>query len=86
MAQRDPSKTEKATPKRRKKARGKGNVPKSQELTKALTILAGSVGLLCYIDFLAKDMQTIFRHFLGNAFGFNPNQQNVIKLLMWLAG
>lgn len=86
MAQSDPSRTEKATPKRRNKARKKGNVPKSQELTKALTILAGSVGILFYIDFLAKDMQTIFRHFLGNAFGFNPNQQNVIDLLMWLAG
>ena len=41
----DPSKTERATPKRRNKARTEGNVPKSQDLTKTATILAGMLGL-----------------------------------------
>lgn len=85
MAQRDPSRTERATPKRRNKARNKGNVPKSQELTKTLTILTGSVGLLFYIDFMAESMQAIFRHFLGNAFGFSPNRQNIMDLILWVS-
>ena len=37
--QKDPSKTEKATPKRVSKQRAEGNVPKSQELGKAVSRL-----------------------------------------------
>ena len=38
-------KTEEATPKRREDERKKGNIPRSQDMTSALTITAG-VGLL----------------------------------------
>ena len=41
----DPSKTERATPKRRNKARREGNVPKSQEMTKTVTIVVGLLGM-----------------------------------------
>ena len=39
-------KTEQATPKRRKEAREKGQVPRSRELNTTLVLLAGSVGLI----------------------------------------
>jgi flagellar biosynthesis protein FlhB len=41
----DPSKTEKATPKRRSEARKKGNVAKSTDLNGAVVLAAGLVGL-----------------------------------------
>ena len=40
-------KTEKATPKRRREARRKGNVPKSKELPSVAVLIAG-VGVLAY--------------------------------------
>ena len=61
---RDPSKTESATPKRVKKAREKGNVAKSPELSKTITLLAGFMALYAYIGIIATEMQGIFRHFL----------------------
>ncbi|MFP4237417.1 MAG: EscU/YscU/HrcU family type III secretion system export apparatus switch protein, partial [Desulfonatronovibrio sp.] len=45
MPQKDPSKTEEATPKQRKKAREEGNVPKSQELSKIVGLLGGIIAL-----------------------------------------
>lgn len=85
MAQKDPSKTERATSKRRNKARDKGNVPKSQEVTKTLTILAGLMGLVGYIETLGNHMQMLFRHFLGNLTGFVPEPGNVYAMGLWLA-
>ncbi|MEG1244030.1 MAG: EscU/YscU/HrcU family type III secretion system export apparatus switch protein, partial [Oscillospiraceae bacterium] len=45
MAAGGESKTEKASPKKRKDERKKGNVYKSQDIVNALTILAAFVGL-----------------------------------------
>ena len=45
MPQQDPSRTEQATPKRRRKARGEGNVPKSQEVPKTFVTMAGTIAL-----------------------------------------
>ena len=42
----DPSKTEKATPKRRSKLREEGNVAKSQEFRKTMTLVGE---LQCYM-------------------------------------
>ena len=42
----DPSKTEEATPKRKNKQRQEGNVPKSQELGKAVSLTCGLAALL----------------------------------------
>ncbi len=82
---RDPSKTESATPKRIKKAREKGNVAKSAELSKTITLLAGFMALYAYIGVIATDMQSLFRHFLQNDFAFSPEPGNVINLMRWLA-
>ena len=56
---RDPSKTESATPKRVKKAREKGNVAKSPELCKAITLLAGFMALYAYIGTISTEMATL---------------------------
>ena len=82
---RDPSKTENATPKRIKKSREKGNVAKSQELSKTITLLAGFIGLYAYIHVLSTEMQGLFRHFLQNDFAFTPDPGNVANLMRWLA-
>jgi flagellar biosynthetic protein FlhB len=82
----DPSRTEAATPKRVNKARNKGTVHKSQEVTKTLTILGGLIGLTFWIQFMAKDLAALFRHFLSTAVtGFVPTQTEVMRLNIWLA-
>ena len=53
---RDPSKTEKATPKRRDKAREKGSVPRSQELPKLTVLMAGLFVLRILIGDLGDDL------------------------------
>ena len=82
---RDPSKTEQATPKRVKKARGKGNVAKSAEVSKTVTLLAGFIMLYAYAGTIATEMQGLFRHFLQNDFAFTPDPSSVIYLMRWLA-
>ena len=85
MPQKDPSRTEKATPKRRSKAREEGNVPKSQELTKAVTTAVGLVALSGYMPVIARHMHLVFRHFLGQSPGFNINEQSVYALLIYVS-
>lgn len=52
----DPSKTEKATPKRRKKAREEGQVPKSEELSKFVILLFALVVVYMMMDTLTESM------------------------------
>ncbi len=82
----DPSKTEKATPKRIRKARDEGNVAKSQELTKAMTIVAGLLGLTVCISYIGKDMLALFRHFMTESVNFEVTDANINNLGIWLAG
>lgn len=78
MAQKDPSKTEQATPRQVQKAREKGNVHKSQEVAKAVTILAGLVALSIWIKFIGTEMADIFRYFFGEAImTFRPTTDDV---------
>ncbi|GAB6059553.1 flagellar type III secretion system protein FlhB [Desulfonatronum parangueonense] len=60
MPQSDPSRTEQATPKQRNKAREKGNVPRSQELSKVTVLLGGFLALFFMIQFMIVHMQTLF--------------------------
>jgi len=60
MPQSDPSKTEQATPKQRDKAREKGNVPCSQELSKVTVLLGGFLALLLMIQIMVNQMQGLF--------------------------
>lgn len=62
----DPSKTERATPKRRNKARREGNVPKSQEMTKTVTIVVGLLGMYLYFPVIVEHVSRVFRYFFAN--------------------
>lgn len=55
----DPNRTEQATPKRRNKARQEGNVPKSQELPKPVTLLAGLLVLRLCLDSIHSEMERL---------------------------
>ncbi len=53
----DPSKTEKATPRRRQKAREEGQVLKSQDVPIAISLIAVSVILVFYLPFVFKKLK-----------------------------
>ena len=78
--QTDPSRTEEATPKRRNKQRQEGNVPKSQELGKAVSLMGGMSVLYVWIGPMSEKLKGLFRHFLSHAGEFDPNPQNVYSL------
>ena len=80
--QKDPSKTEEATPKRIRKQRGEGNVPKSQELGKAVSLLGGMSILYAWIGPMSEAIKKLFRHFLSHAWEFDPNPENVYSLTL----
>ncbi|MEZ0575087.1 flagellar biosynthesis protein FlhB [Halodesulfovibrio aestuarii] len=61
MPQSDPSKTEKATPKKRDKTREDGDVAKSQEVPKAATTLAGIIIVYAWIGVINERIQSIMR-------------------------
>lgn len=82
--QKDPSKTEEATPKRIRKQRGEGNVPKSQELGKAVSLLGGMSILYAWIGPMSEAIKKLFRHFLSHAWEFDPNPENVYSLTLEL--
>jgi len=52
--------SEAATPRRREKERGKGNIPKSQDLTSAIMITAGVVLLGLFSKSIMSHLQSIF--------------------------
>ena len=79
-AQKDPSRTEEATPKRVKKQREEGNVPKSAELGKAVSLVGGMMALSVWIGPMSDAIKNVFRRFLVHAWEFDPNPQNVYIL------
>ena len=79
-AQKDPSRTEEATPKRVKKQRQEGNVPKSAELGKAVSLVGGMMALSVWIGPMADSIKAVFRRFLVHSWEFDPNPQNVYIL------
>lgn len=85
MPQSDPSKTEKATPKRRKKSRDEGNVAKSQEVTKALSIIAALVGFYFWFGVIYEQLNIIFSHFFGRAIPMEVSPEVTYRLFVWLA-
>jgi flagellar biosynthetic protein FlhB len=86
MPQQDPSRTEQATPKRRRKARGEGNVPKSQEVPNTFVTMAGTIALYVYMDHIASEMMGLYEHFFRNAVMFEATPQAVYDLLLWISG
>lgn len=85
MPQSDPSKTEQATPKRRKKARQKGNVAKSQELGKVVSTLAGMYGLYAWIGVIYDSLHKIMVRFLRDSMQFTTTPETVYDLFKWLS-
>lgn len=79
-AQKDPSRTEEATPKRVKKQRQEGNVPKSAELGKAVSLVGGMMALSVWIGPMSEAIKNVFRRFLVHSWEFDPNPQNVYVL------
>ena len=72
--QQDPSRTEEATPKRIRKQRSEGNVPKSAELGKAVSLTAGLIILTLWIGPLKTNLGELLRRFLDctRIFELNP--------------
>lgn len=85
MAQQDPSKTEKATPKRRNKARNKGSVPKSGEITKAFLLLVGLISMYLYIKYISKELMYLFSFLLKSSFTFVATSDSVYGLFMTIS-
>jgi flagellar biosynthetic protein FlhB len=83
--QSDPSKTEKATPKRRNKQRNEGNVPKSQETTKAMSLTAGLIGMYLGIGVVAKELKVLYLHFFQHATEYSITEQSVMDMAFWIA-
>jgi flagellar biosynthetic protein FlhB len=82
----DPSKTERATPRRINKARNEGNVKKSQEVTKVLTLVCGITGLFFWLRFIGDEMGALYRHFFSTAIlTFNPVPSDVLALGAFIA-
>lgn len=83
MAEKDPSKTEEATPKRIKKARGEGSVAKSQEMGKAMTLLAGLIAMNFAINTYYEQFYEIFQWFFTKGFSIELTQNKVYMLFFW---
>lgn len=86
MPQSDPSRTETATPKQRNKARQKGNVPRSQELSKVTVLLGGFVTLLFFTGFVAEQMRGLFVWSFSENLSTQLTPQNIYLLFQVLAG
>jgi len=85
MPQRDPSRTEKATPKRRSKARQEGNVPKSTELSKAISIFAGLIGLKFFLGIIHSHLVNVYLYFLHQNLNLTLNPTNVMQLFVFVS-
>ena len=76
----DPSKTEKATPRRRQKAREEGQVAKSQDIPISLSLVAIFLALLFYIPFAFKRLYELFVYFLSDPI-YNIPENNLLTIL-----
>ena len=83
MPQSDPSKTERATPKRRKKARGEGNVPKSQELSKSVLLIGGLLALYMSMGTNYRKMQQVMAWFFGPGISMEFNETTIYNLFIY---
>lgn len=82
MPQSDPSKTERATPKRRDKARKEGNVPKSQELSKSIILIGGLLALYVSMGVNYREMRKAMTWFLGPGMATEFSETSIYNLLL----
>jgi len=83
MPQEDPSKTEKATGKRRKKQRDEGNVPKSDEFSKAIILLFALLALRFLIGFYRDQFVEIYEWTFREAIGMEVGKAEAYSLFVW---
>ena len=83
--QKDPSKTEKATPRREQKMRNEGNVPRSQELPRMVSLYGGMALLTAWIGAIQDGALDLFRRFYGGGWDFEPTIENVRDLAIDLS-
>ncbi len=83
--QADPSRTEQATPKRLNKQRQEGNVPKAQELSKFISLVAGLVVLFLWIETMGAEIMSLYRHFLTRSYTFQADPESVYALVIWIS-
>ncbi len=80
MSQQDPSRTERASSKRRNKARGEGSVPKSQELPKPFLLLIGLLMVQFYLGTIRSEIEDLMRWFFQEGFVFELTPTSVYAL------
>ena len=83
--QKDPSKTEKATPRREQKMRNEGNVPRSQELPRMVSLYGGMALLTAWVGHIQDGVLGMFRRFYGGGWNFEPTIENVRDLAVDLS-
>ncbi len=83
MSRQDPSRTEAATPKRIKKAREEGSVPRSAEVSKVVVLLVGVVAMRYMGEYYYKNINEIFRWFFVEGVQQTLDQQTVYRMFLW---
>jgi len=83
MSREDPSRTEKATGRRIKKARDEGSVAKSGEVAKVIGLLVGALALRYFIPFMYKNMVEVFEWFFTEGTRQELNPQTVYRLFVY---
>lgn len=81
MAQHDPSRTEKATPKRLNKAREEGSVAKSQELPKPIILFLALLTIRFYLTTIRAEMENLMRWFFHDGFNLEMTRASALVLL-----
>lgn len=83
--QQDPSKTERATPKRLGKARKKGSVAKSQELPKVVVLIVAVIFLYHYVGRLGLELQEIYIWAFKTGFTTTVTPASVYETMVMLS-
>ncbi len=74
-------KTIPATPYRRQKAREKGNVPRSTEVSSAMLLLVIIPLFLWLGTYMSEGFSTIYKYFLGECGNLEVNSENLISII-----
>lgn len=82
MPQKDPRKTERATPRRIQKAREEGNVPRSEEVSKVVVLIAGIISLRFFIEYMRDNFYEIFR-VIYKSFNISITENTTFYLLFY---
>lgn len=83
MSREDPSRTEKATPKRIKKARDEGSVARSGEFTKAVILLGAVLSMRYLGEYYYKHFTEIFNWFFTEGITQTLDPQSVYRMFVW---